>query len=265
MAAFPPQVEQWRAPVDRFASGTLVDGQTDFVLQWINEESNGSLCSTGIPGVEAGIFQLDTRAGADAQYASFADLMGPCQRGARLATDLTDDEMQVQVGSGIAKISDAVAFAQSILDSAGVSWSGSDFGSAVKQVHASPCVLHLLPTIVAQQGSPASWDDFTEAVMALPLSQMGGCAGLASSASKHGLRNRLEDTMRNAALAGAFWTGGVGAVLNLVKNPWVQLALGAFVVWGAWKLWGQPHAHANPARRRRRMTRRARRPRVLRR
>ena len=75
---------------------------------------------------------------------------------------------------------------------------------AVKQIHATPAVIHeLLPTIAKESGPPASWADLRERVMAFPVDRMGaGLQRLSRMPSQHRLRNRLEDTMRNASFVG---------------------------------------------------------------
>jgi hypothetical protein len=202
---FDPLVERWRPEVARRAGDLPVDG----VLQWIQIESGGDTCGTGSPS-ELGIFQLNFP--GDAKYgATIEGLRSICQRskGRKNPADLswmTPTDLDMEVGAGIAKVRAARDEARRALAAAGVTWpeDSIDFWSAVKQIHATPAVINeLLPKIAKASGPPASWADLRERVMTFPVDQVGpGLQRLSRTPSQHHLRNRLEDTMRNASFVG---------------------------------------------------------------
>ncbi len=204
-------VERWRGPI----AARMGDDQhlVDAALRWVEIESRGDTCSTGIAGREAGIFQLDFP--GDGKYgATFAGLMDICKRshGTKLGdlSWMTPADMDMEVGAGVRKFKAAVDYVRKVFADNGVTWPENtfDFGAAVKQVHASPAVLgELLPKIAHRDGPPASWKELHQKVMEIPADQMSGVDKnghpyglrlLALSPSKHGLKNRLEDTLRNS-------------------------------------------------------------------
>lgn len=204
---FPPLVERWRDEVARRAGDLPVDA----LLEWIRLESGGDTCA-GRGTRELGIWQLYFP--DDAKYGASAErLLAICAKsdlpGFSVAA-LTSAELDAEVGAGIRKVAAARDTVRRGLDQAGVRWSEAsfDFGSAVKQVHAAPAVItELLPKVVRRDGAPSSWDDFHRSVMAFPVDQMSGVGlrTLATSPSLHGLKNRLEDTLRNAEIVGRAW------------------------------------------------------------
>jgi len=213
---FPPLVERWRGEVAKRAKDLPVDA----ILEWIRIESGGDMCSPGIPGREAGIFQLDFP--DDAKYgASFADLMAVCQKSKGRANPsdilwLSEHDLDMQVGAGIRKILAARDVVRRVFAQNGVAWpeTSFDFGSAVKQIHATPGVItELVPKITKRDGhAPLSWADLRERVRAFPIAQMGtGLHDLALAKSKHGLPNRLDDTMYNAEFVGRAWASARGS------------------------------------------------------
>jgi hypothetical protein len=116
----------------------------------------------------------------------------------------------MEVGAGIRMALDARDTVRRVLGENGVHWpeASFDFGSAVKQIHASPAVIgELLPKITRRDGMPPmSWADFRGKVMSFPIEQMGdGLQRLAKAPSKRGLANRLEDTLANAERIGRSW------------------------------------------------------------
>ena len=202
---FDPLVERWRPEVAKRAGDLPVDG----ILQWIQIESGGDTCGTGSPS-ELGIFQLNFP--SDGKYgATMEGLRSICQRSKGRANPadlswMTPTDLEMEVGAGVRKVADARNQARLALAQAGVAWpeTSIDFWSAVKQIHATPAVIHeLLPTIAKESGPPASWADLRERVMAFPVDRMGaGLQRLSRMPSQHRLRNRLEDTMRNASFVG---------------------------------------------------------------
>jgi len=205
---FPPLVERWRSEVGRRAQDLPVDA----LLEWIRAESGGDMCSVGGP-TEVGIFQLFFP--SDAKYgATLEGLRAICEKSKRHnprdISWLTEAELDMEVGAGIRKALAARDTVRRVLGENGVHWpeASFDFGSAVKQIHATPAVItELLPKITRRDGSaPTSWSDLRSKVMSFPVDQMGdGLARLARAPSKRGLSNRLEDTLRNAELVGRAW------------------------------------------------------------
>ncbi len=209
---FPPQVEQWRPTFRRLGS----DLPQDFLLAWLTKESGGNPCATGIPGVEAGVFQ--TFHPADDKFgATFAQLRALCS-GQNLTQAMTSEFASLQANSGLNFVRGKRNAARAHLAAVGARWSESskDFWTAVKQEHALPCVMgDLLPRVTSALGRPPrSWGEFRNAVMSMSPSQMGsGCAGFAASSSVRGLRSRLEDTLVNAEEVGQFGGGLLGGTL----------------------------------------------------
>jgi hypothetical protein len=205
---FPPLVERWRREVERRSQDLPVDA----ILEWIRLESGGDMCSTGLP-TEVGIFQLYF--GDDAKYgATLEGLRSLCARSkSHDPADiswLSAADLDMQVGAGIRKILAARDTVRRVFAQNGVRWpeTSFDFGSAVKQIHATPAVItELVPKITRRDGAPpASWSDLRRKVTAFPVDQMGsGLQRLAKAPSKRGLQNRLEDTLENAEHVGRVW------------------------------------------------------------
>lgn len=209
ISSFPSLVERWRGPVSARAGDLPVDA----ILEWIRIESGGDMCAVGSP-TEVGIFQLQFP--GDSKFgATLEGLKALCDKSkTQNPTDLSWmslDDLDVQVGSGIRKIAAARNDVRRVLAQSGVHWpeTSFDFGSAVKQIHAAPAVItELLPKIARQGTPPASWGDLRERAATFPVDQMGpGLRRLWQAQSRRGLRNRLEDTMRNAEFVGRAWAG----------------------------------------------------------
>lgn len=205
---FPPLVERWRSEVEKRAKDLPVPG----ILEWIRVESGGDMCSIGGP-TEVGIFQLMFP--GDAKYgATLEGLRAICEKSKRQnpadISWLSDAELDMQVGAGIRLILDARETVRRVFRQNGVTWpeTSFDFGSAVKQIHATPAVItELIPKITRRDGAPpASWSDLRQKVMSFPVDQMGpGLRRLWNMPSRHGLANLLEDTLRNAEFVGHAW------------------------------------------------------------
>jgi hypothetical protein len=215
---FPALVERWRNEVEKRAKGLPVPA----ILEWIRIESGGDMCSIGGP-TEVGIFQLMFP--GDAKYgATLEGLRALCEKSKQHnpadISWLSDADLDMQVGAGIRLILDARDTVRKVFAQNGVVWpeTSFDFGSAVKQIHATPAVItELIPKITRRDGSPpSSWSDLRSKVMAFPVDQMGpGLRRLASLPSKHGLANLLEDTLRNAEFVGRAWaSAGRGAFVG---------------------------------------------------
>ena len=204
---FPPLVERWRGEVAKRAGDLPINA----LLEWMRIESGGDTCAVGT-ATEAGIWQLNFP--DDAKYgATLEGLRAICAKsklpGFSL-TWITPAEMEMEVGAGIRKITAARDEVRRTFAQTGVRWpeTSFDFGSAVKQIHAAPAVItELLPKIVRRDGHPPSgWDAFHQSVMTFPVGQMGvGLTRLSNTASRWGLKNRLEDTLRNAEIVGHAW------------------------------------------------------------
>lgn len=207
LSRFPRLVERWRNAVSRRSKDLPVPA----LLEWIRIESGGDMCSTGTP-YEVGIFQLMFP--ADAKYgATLEGLQAICKKSQHQDPSdiswLSEGELDMEVGAGINKILAARDEVRRALAQSSVTWPerSFDFGSAVKQIHAAPAVIsELIPKITRQGGPPASWRELRRRVMEFPTEQMGqGLRALAHAPSKHGLRNRLEDTLENAEIVGRAW------------------------------------------------------------
>ena len=207
-ARFSPLVERWRPEVTRRAEDLPVDA----LLEWVRIESGGDMCSIGGP-TEVGIFQLFFP--SDAKYgATLEGLRAICEKSnhenPRDISWMTPSELDMEVGAGIRKVLAARQTVRREFAENGVTWpeTSFDFGSAVKQIHATPAVItELLSKITRRDGAPpSSWSDLRQKVMSFPVDQMGsGLQRLAKAPSKRGLANRLEDTMRNAEEVGRVW------------------------------------------------------------
>ena len=205
---FPPLVERWRDEVAKRAKDLPVDA----ILEWIRIESGGDMCSVGNPN-EVGIFQLFFP--SDAKHGATLDgLRAICGKSKRQnprdISWLSEAELDMQVGAGISKVLASRERVRQVFGQNGVAWpEGSfDFGSAVKQIHATPAVItELLPKITRRDGvAPASWSELRKKVMSFPVAQMGtGLTRLWNAPSRRGLKNRLEDTMGNAEEVGRVW------------------------------------------------------------
>ena len=225
LVPFRSSAEQWRS---RFVA-LAPDLPIDFLIAWLDKESGGNPCSTGIPGVEAGIFQ--TFHPADDRFgATFVELRAGCS--GNFIVDPSAINFDLQASHGIAFVRSKVGIAQAHMAASGVSWpqSSSDFWKGVKQEHALPCVMaNLLPRVARKFGAPQDWDTFRRQALSLDPSEMGsGCANFARSPSKRGLSNRLEDTMANADEVGKFGGGVLGAVGKLgILGPILLLGVAA--------------------------------------
>lgn len=227
MATFRPSVEAWRDVVARHSTGIA---PVDFVLSWIDRESGGNVCSLGIPGVEAGLFQTyhpsDDRFGA-----TFDQLRSACS-GSTQVRPLLPEEMETQVRVGLNLIKSLKDRARAMLDRVGIGWSqaSTDFWSFVKLGHGLPAMQSdLLPIIVAQLGrAPRNWSEFAAAALALPANQYPpSLVAFAVSPSTGGRQNRVADVLANAEHAGAFG----GLPLPALNSP-----IGLAVVFGGGSL-----------------------------
>lgn len=207
------------------------------MLAWLAKESGGNPCALGIPGVEAGIFQ--TFHPADDRFgATFSQLRSACS-GGKLNRPLTSDEAVLQAKVGVNFIRNKVAVASAHFAAAGIKFpkSSKDFWIGVKQEHALPCVMAILPRVTAKLGRPPrSWSEIHQTLMRMSQSELaGGCDRFAASPSVRGLKNRLEDTLVNAEEVGQFGGGLFGTTGTVLKIALV----GAFA-YGAYRLLAPP-------------------------
>lgn len=207
LARFPLLVERWRSEVSKRSKDLPVPA----LLEWIRSESGGDMCSTGTP-YEVGIFQLMFP--NDAKYgATLEGLRAICRKSQRQDPSdiswLSEEELDMQVGAGIRLVLAARDDVRRVFMQNRILWpeTSFDFGSAVKQIHAAPAVItELVPKLTRQAGPPASWNELRRRVMLFPVDQMGeGLRSLALAPSRHGLKNRLEDTLNNAEGVGRAW------------------------------------------------------------
>jgi hypothetical protein len=162
---YPPAVERWRPLVAELARGIDVD----FLLTWIQLESGGNPCATGIADKEAGLFQTYHPAD-DRHGATFEALRTACAPGQQTANRrLTDAEQRLQVSSGLALARACLDVAQSALKAIGASWSARDRCCLAKLVHALPAYVYRFPAayVSARGRVPAGWGDFRAWVRSL--------------------------------------------------------------------------------------------------
>lgn len=231
---FPALVERWRSFV--VDNNDAVDPQdVDANLMWIQVESGGNTCSRGIPGVEAGIYQLffpdDARFGA-----TFDELAVGCGEGPG-GTDLqlTDEQKRKQVSSGMNKVADCRTKARLARDRNSLSWAEDtkDFWALVKLVHAGGAgyVNDFLPQVVGAGGPPDTFETLYERMLDFDASNITNPAirNNALSPSTGGLRNRMEDILANSkrvgdAASGDFASGG--GLLLLLAGPFIAVLEG---------------------------------------
>jgi hypothetical protein len=163
--SYPPAVERWRRLVIELANGINVD----FLLTWIQHESGGNPCATGIPNKETGLFQSyhphDDRHGA-----TFEALRAACLPGKQTAhRPLTEAEERLQVSAGIALVRACMKAAMSTLKAIGAQWSTRDRYCLTKLVHALPAYVYRFPKAFADRHGrpPASWAEFRAWVRSL--------------------------------------------------------------------------------------------------
>ncbi len=165
-AKYPPAVERWRSLVTELANGLNVD----FLLTWIQHESGGHPCATGIPGKETGLFQTyhphDDRHGA-----TFDGLRTACAPGKQTEQrPLTEAEQRLQVATGIALVRACVEVATTALKGVGAQWGVRDRYCLAKLVHALPAYVYRFPKAYADKHErpPRSWAEFRTWVRSLP-------------------------------------------------------------------------------------------------
>ena len=162
MTWFPASVERWRALCVRYGG----DMPIEFLLSWIKHESGGNPCSTGIPGVEAGLFQLyypdDERYGG-----TFNAMRAGCGAGfpGTLASP-SNANGEMHVRAGCLYVRAAREAARDQLSGIGATWpeDSKDFWSLVKLRHALPSIgKSYLPAFKRAKGrAPDSWAEWRD-------------------------------------------------------------------------------------------------------
>jgi hypothetical protein len=176
-AGFNASVEAWRDDVTGQA-GTL---PVNFLLAWIQTESNGNPCSwTSLS--EAGIFQLmagDNIAQGGTSLA-LQHPVPPCVSGSQTTayrTSLTDDQAAEQVRGGIQYVNYCRSQVDAALGLYGYAgqpgWADSDWSywCMVKMWHVAPAdVAKMLVAGLGGGGIPADWDAMMTYVSGIPTS-----------------------------------------------------------------------------------------------
>lgn len=161
---FHDSVEYWRSLVEKYAGSIPVP----FLLAWMQRESDGNPCSYTTMR-ESGLFQLmppdNTDQGGTTEAALRAACVGSTQQTSR---DLTDDEKNEQIRSGVQYVNVMRDRAHAKLRAAGLDWSESspDFWRMVKLQHAypGPTATWLTAATTKLGRPPATWDEFRSAI-----------------------------------------------------------------------------------------------------
>lgn len=153
--AFPRQVEAWRSLVDQLRG----DLDLDFLLAWIQHESGGNPCSTGIIRdgfcVEAGIGQLYFENKTTRSYGVTSDeLRAMCSGSSPVCSrPPTEAERHVQVQSLVDMARDYRSRSLVQLGKQGLVWDQRDLYRLTKLQHALPAVASaFIPAL-----KPVSW------------------------------------------------------------------------------------------------------------
>lgn len=212
-----PSVEAWRSDVAAAAG----DMPINFLLMWIQKESNGNPCSwTSLQ--EAGIFQL--MAGDNiAQGNTSIDQqhpVPPCSPGVQTTayrSSLTNEQAKWQVDGGLTYVRYCRKRASDFLSQAGYKWSDKDWSywAMVKMVHVAPGVIpNMLQQGIAGYGSsPPDWDTLMTYVTGIPPSWTDNAKAVGLMGQGGGGMNIGGQILVFAALG-----AGVLALLALTKS-----------------------------------------------
>jgi hypothetical protein len=205
---FDGTVERWREPLAIAAP----DIPTDFLLAWVQVESDGYASSTGDPGlVELGLFQVSAE---EARQLRVSD--------ADFQASHTDAALSISIG--VKLVRSYMTRSSALLASVGATWSAPSSWQLVKAYHAASGVAtDLMHAAVRQLGrAPATFDEMVAA------GELGGAPW------SHAF---IERTMGNAWKVGAAsvqpppprpaWLGA-GALVALAA----MTALLAMLAWG---------------------------------
>ena len=209
MATFRASTEAWRPILARMGA----DLPTDFLLGWIDEESGGNVCSLGIPGVEAGLFQ--TFHPSDDKFGATFSQLRPACSGQSLLRELTPEEMLLQVQVGLNKVRFMRDRARQTLAAVGATWleASTDFWNWVKLGHGLPAMqAELMRQITSSLGrAPRTWNEFKDIVLSMPADAFPpSLLPFSRSPSVRGRQNRIADVLANAEHAGQF--GGIAGL-----------------------------------------------------
>lgn len=223
---FAPSVEKWR---DTFAGPAMSAGlPIDFVLAWIAHESGGNVCSVGIAGVEAGLFQTyhpdDDRFGPS----TFASLRSACA-GTKQFRSLDSDEVAMHIRNGIEYLENRRNRTRVALDAIDADWpeGSSDFWKLVKLHHVLPALFAFLPGYKRAHGvAPSGWSQFRSWVEGLSREDFAAVSPNAARWSSASERARL---FNNAENVGKY--GGAEKLLGFVSLDLAVLLGVAFVLY----------------------------------
>jgi hypothetical protein len=188
---YPPDVERWRPLVTELAGGLHVD----VLLTWIQHESGGRPCATGIAGKETGLFQTYHPAD-DRHGATFDQLRTACAAGKQIEQrPLTEAERRLQIATGIALVRACLDTATSTLNAIGARWSARDRYCLAKLVHNLPAYVHRFPLVYSVQNKrpPSSWAELRAWVRSLSDAAVIEMAPAAKPWASIAQRDRLFD------------------------------------------------------------------------
>ncbi len=202
MSKFHPEVEVWR-PVLEQECGEI---DVDFCLAWLQRESDGQVCSTGLKtpdgfNKEAGIFQLFFEHPGDVQFGTTSEQqLAACRAGRRQFHQLTDEDKRIQVRPGIAMIRKFRERALSELHDAGLTWGNQDVYRLTKMHHALPALTRAF--IVKLK--PSSFADYRARVTAMSFHEV---EAISPAAARFMPLDRL---FANSDFAGSFASANGG-------------------------------------------------------
>ena len=159
--------DYWRDLLEQLA-GEFV-GDVDKLIAWIAEESGG--CPAALGAVfEVGIWQLDLEDGPafggtlDSLHGAFC----ASPSSTTLTRELTADEEQLQVTTGLAFVRHARQVATDNLAANGLSWSSDDdVWALTKLYHALPRLVDQYLAAAAAAGAASSWSDYRTYLLGL--------------------------------------------------------------------------------------------------
>ena len=142
------------------------DIDADFLMRWVEKESDGNPCSKGIWGGpwEAGIAQVyydKNQRNASVFGATIDQLRTACELDTqRQIRDLTDAEKALQVSSLVKMADNYLGIARTKLAALGLNWAETDVQCLAKLYHALPVLATSHLSYAAQNGHADYWDDF---------------------------------------------------------------------------------------------------------
>ncbi len=147
------------------------DVPMEVLQRWIARESGGDPCSVGSTAQllrdgyarEAGLFQVYFESAADSQFGVLSrDLRAACsQVSQQRMRDLTADELDEQLMSGIKMATAFRAIADSQLSSSGITWTEPECWALAKLYHCLPAIGKSFLPAAARAGQADSWSAFS--------------------------------------------------------------------------------------------------------